>query len=179
MKTEIETKVKVDSLEAVEARLEELGAVFACDLCQADAYFDDAENTLIESDRGLRIRKETTDDSERTILTYKGPRQATQLKTRQEIEIRLDGETATMELLEALGYKKIIAFEKKRGLWRMDECEICLDELPLLGSFVEIEGPGQTAIANVTGKLGLDQLPHIDESYAVMMRSKIADQQTG
>ncbi len=179
MNTEIETKVKVDSLEATAARLEGLGAVFVCDLSQADAYFDDADRTLIKSDRGLRLRNETAAGSKKTILTYKGPRQATELKARREIEVSIDDETAMTQLLEAVGYEKIMAFEKKRGLWRMDDCEICLDELPLLGTFVEIEGPDQTAIADVTGKLGLDQLPHIDESYAVMMKSKLADQQTG
>jgi hypothetical protein len=48
-----------------------------------------------------------------------------------------------------------------------------LDELPLLGSFVEIEGPDAESIANVQKKLGMSDLPHIVESYACLMQQKL------
>jgi len=59
---EIETKVRVDSLEPVEERLTALGAESLGEVAQVDTYFDDAEKKLLASDRGLRIRCETAGD---------------------------------------------------------------------------------------------------------------------
>ncbi|MHC5103080.1 MAG: hypothetical protein ACYSOQ_06655 [Planctomycetota bacterium] len=57
-------------------------------------------------------------------------------------------------------------------LWKLDECEVCLDELPELGCFVEVEGPDEETISSVLRKLSLHNEPHITKSYASMM-SKI------
>ena len=46
---------------------------------------------------------------------------------------------------------------------------VCLDELPLLGCFVEIEGPGEEKIAAAAEKLKLAQSEHINDSYALMV----------
>jgi adenylate cyclase class IV len=75
--------------------------------------------------------------------------------------------------LAAIGYKKSLAFQKKRRVWRLGGCEVALDELPLIGYFVEIEGPGEKKIAAVQKKLGLADLPHIQDSYAVLMQRKL------
>jgi adenylate cyclase class IV len=75
--------------------------------------------------------------------------------------------------LAAIGYKKTLLFQKKRRVWWLDRCEVALDRLPLLGSFVEIEGPNEKAIAGVQKKLGLADLPHIPESYASLMERKL------
>ncbi len=47
-----------------------------------------------------------------------------------------------------------------------------MDELPLLGSFLEIEGPDDKKIADVQKNLGLANLPHITESYASLVAKK-------
>ena len=72
----------------------------------------------------------------------------------------------------ALEYEKVLVFEKKRRIWRLGDCKIALDELPLLGSFVEIEGPDDKKIADVQKNLGLADLPHITESYASLVAKK-------
>jgi adenylate cyclase class IV len=66
-----------------------------------------------------------------------------------------------------------LVFEKKRRIWRLGQCEVALDELPLLGNFLEIEGPDDKKIANVQKKLELTNLPHISESYATLMEEKL------
>ena len=58
--------------------------------------------------------------------------------------------------------------EKKRRVWQLGGCEVALDRLPLLGDFVEIEGPDDEKIADVQERLGLAYLPHILESYACL-----------
>jgi adenylate cyclase class IV len=47
-----------------------------------------------------------------------------------------------------------------------------LDQLPLLGDFVEIEGPDEEKIATAQEKLGLSDLSHIAEGYASLVAKK-------
>ena len=172
MKVEIETKLKVESLDAVAGRLDKLGAKFNGLACEMDIYFDSPDKSLIESDRGLRLRKRKLDGRESIILTYKGPRQKTRLKSRQEIEVQIDDFEAMVEMLTTLGYEKRISFEKQRRFYEFDDCLVTLDELPELGGFVEIEGPDEKRITSVAEKLNLSNIDHIDKSYAVLMAEK-------
>ena len=175
MHTEIEAKFKVDSLQEVERRLAEVGAEFIEEQLQADTYFDDADGSLKSGDRALRVRRQRAGKKEKTFLTYKGPKQEDDFKKRQEIEIEISDGDSAEELLSALGYEKALVFEKKRRFWQLDDCVICLDELPLLGSFVEIEGPNGQGIVDVQKRLGLSDLPHIIESYACLMERKLRE----
>ena len=47
------------------------------------------------------------------------------------------------QIFESLGYTKRITLEKTRAIWQLDGCFVCLDELPLLGYFIEVEGPDE------------------------------------
>ena len=140
---------------------------------QTDTYFEDTEGSLKSGDRALRVRRQKAGKKEKTFLTYKGPKQRDDFKKRQEIEIEIGDADSAEELLLALGYGKALVFEKKRRVWRLDGCIVSLDELPLLGSFVEIEGPDGRRIADVQSKLGLSDLPHIVESYACLIEQKL------
>ncbi|MDH4239631.1 MAG: class IV adenylate cyclase, partial [Phycisphaerae bacterium] len=172
MHTEIEAKLKVDSPQEVERKLGEAGAEFIGEQLQVDTYFDNGEAALKNSDRALRLRQHRMGQKGKTFLTYKGPKQKDDFKKRQEIEIEVaDGDSAG-ELILALGYEKALVFEKRRKIWKLDDCVVCLDELPLLGSFVEIEGPDGERIADVQKNLGMSDLPHIVESYACLMQKK-------
>lgn len=173
MHTEIEAKLKVDSPQEVERKLGEAGAEFIGEQLQVDTYFDDADSSLKSGDQALRVRRQRTGPKEKTFLTYKGPKQKDDFKKRQEIEIEVaDGDSAE-ELLSELGYEKALVFEKRRKIWQLDDCVVCLDELPLLGIFVEIEGPDVERIADVQKKLGMSDLTHIVESYACLMQQKL------
>jgi adenylate cyclase class 2 len=173
MCVETEAKLKVDSLEQVEHKLRELGAEFVAEQLQNDSHLDDDSATLISADRCLRLRRQVVENSERYILTYKGARESSALKRRQEIEVEVSDGDSTRKLLSALGYEEMLVVEKKRRLWRLGHCEIALDELPLLGSFVEIEGPDEKEIADVQQRLGLADVPHVAESYAHLIKEQI------
>jgi len=173
MHTEIEAKLKVESVRQIIEKLTELGAEFLEEQLQTDCYFDDAHARLTKADRCLRLRRQRTDRSEQAFLTYKGAKEKDKFKRRQEIEIEVgDGDSAE-RLLVSLGYEKVLVFEKKRRLWRLGHCEVALDELPLLGSFLEIEGPDYERVADAQKNLGLANLPHIVESYAALMADKL------
>jgi adenylate cyclase class 2 len=165
MHTEIEAKLKVDSLQEVGRKLAEVDAEFLEEQLQTDTYFDDADGALKSGDRALRVRRQKTAQKEKVFLTYKGPKQKDDFKKRQEIEIEVGDADSTEKLLSALGYEKALVFEKKRRIWRLEDCDVSLDELPLLGSFVEI--------ASAQKNLGLSDLPHIVDSYACLMQQKL------
>jgi adenylate cyclase class 2 len=172
MDTEIEAKLKVDSLEEVKQKLVELGAEFLAEQLQTDCYFDDAGSTMKTGDKALRLRRQLTGKIEKVFLTYKGPKVKDNFKKRREIEIEIKNADSAEELLLSLGYEKILVFEKKRQVWKLSGCVVALDELPLLGSFVEIEGPDDKKISNVQKSLGLAYLSHIVESYADLVAKK-------
>jgi len=173
MHTEIEAKLKVDSLQEIVERLAELGAEFLEEQLQTDYYFDDVNRTLTKTDKCLRLRRQLTKEQEKVFLTYKGPKEKDQLKKRQEIEIEVGNVDSTRKLLSALGYDQALVVKKKRQIYQLGGCVVALDELPLLGSFVEIEGPDDEKIVSVQRSLGLTDLPHIPESYASLMEEKL------
>jgi adenylate cyclase class 2 len=176
---EIEAKLKVDSHEEIVKKLAELGAEFLQEQLQTDYYLDDANRSLTESDRCLRLRRLQADQTERVFLTYKGAKEQNRFKRRQEIELGIKDAASAQKLFAELGYKQVLVVEKKRRIWQLGQCEIALDELPMLGSFVEIEGPEEDKIAEVQKNLGLAHLPHIVETYACLMAKKLRQQNSG
>jgi len=172
MCVEIEAKLKVDSLPEVEQKLAELGAEFLAEQLQTDFLFDDSNATLTTTDRCIRLRRQSVAGSERFFLTYKGAKEKSNFKKRQEIEIEIKDAESTQKLLSALGYEKVLVVEKKRRLWRLGGCAVCLDQLSLLGAFVEIEGPDDKTITDVQQSLGLTDLPHIAKSYAQLTKEE-------
>jgi adenylate cyclase class 2 len=171
MCAEIEAKLKVDSLEEIERKL--LGAEFQAEQIQIDCFFDDVNSILTKSDRCLRLRKQMVGKSESFFLTYKGAKEKSNLKKRQEIELEIKDADSVRKLLAALGYEQSLVVEKKRRIWQLGDCEVALDQLPLLGDFVEIEGPDEEKIDDAQDKLGLSDLSHIAKSYAGLMVQKL------
>jgi adenylate cyclase class 2 len=173
MCVEIEAKLKIDSLQEVENKLRQLGAEFLAEQMQTDYHFDDANGTLTKTDRCLRLRLQRSDENEQFFLTFKGPKEKSNFKKRHEIQIEIEDADSMRKLLTALGYEMALSVEKKRCLWKYGECEIALDELPLLGSFVEIEGPSDEEITKVQEILGLAGLSHIPKSYAHLTKDEL------
>ena len=66
---EIEAKLKVESLEKVKEKLQELQAKFHGKLLQTDIYFDDENSNLTKTDTCLRIRKQTGGSEEKIFLS--------------------------------------------------------------------------------------------------------------
>lgn len=169
MALEIEAKIKVDSLDPTARRLGELGAQHIAERVQSDAYFLDADGRLARSGCGLRLRTETVEGQTVSVLTFKGPRQDGLYKSRPEYEtLVVEPETMT-RILEGLGYRSHLIVTKTRRVWTLDGCEVCLDSVPPLGCFIEVEGPDEAAITNVLTRLNLGDRPHIADGYAAMM----------
>lgn len=173
MDHEIECKVKVDSHAGVVAALGEVGAEFVGSYLLRDVYFDFAGDSLQMADCGLRIRRQISDDGEKVIVTYKGPMEDSPFKSREEVETAVGDFEFMSKILLALGMKKNIVIEKKRDVWLYGGCEVCLDELPLLGLFIEVEGENEEDIFSVLEALSLSDLKHIDSGYAGLACKKL------
>ena len=137
MPIEIEKKYRLTEkqLQELQRRLPEIGAVF-----EGEEF---EENTLYGGDRldvgtcVLRLRR--VGDVAGALLTYKQRfPSASSIKQQQENETRVSDADATDAILQALGYKPALVYEKRRSTWRLDDAEVDVDELPF-GLFMEIE----------------------------------------
>jgi len=183
MAVEIEAKMRLANPAAVMARLDELGAVCIAELSETNSYFDTSEGDLKSSDQGLRTRVEVTNagtPEQRvvTLITHKGPRSMGQLKSRYETEVQVGNAKDAALLLGALGFQHVLSFEKRRKRYELDGCYIELDELPIIGRFMEIEGPSAEAVLSVREKLGLTNEPIIRSSYIAMLRTHLQESHT-
>jgi adenylate cyclase, class 2 len=136
MAIEIEKKYKITSAQytAVLASLDEIGAVFDREDFEENILF--GGGILDEMQAVLRLRK----TENKTILTFK-QRIVNNLAIKQqtEHETEVSNREAIEQIIESLGYKPRIVYEKRRKTYHFQNAEIVLDELPF-GLFMEIEG---------------------------------------
>ena len=173
MAVEIEAKIKVSDHDGLRERLEKLGAVCQGEQLETNIYFDMADSQLRKGDRALRLR---CVGGEYT-LAYKGPAQPSKFKQREEIQTGVADGPALVKLLGEVGFEQSLVFEKRRESWVLDECCVELDVLPLLGTFVEVEGPSEAAIGKVVEKLGLAGADLVNGAYPILLREYL--EQTG
>jgi adenylate cyclase, class 2 len=150
MGTEIEKKYRLsrEQRTALPLRLREIGAT--------DEGEDFEENTIYEG-RDLDLRKSVLRlrrIGTRAILTYKERfASSSAIKRQREDETRVEDAEALASILDALGYRPAIVYEKRRATWRFAGAEVVVDELPF-GLFLEIEGE-EEIIIDVERLLGL------------------------
>lgn len=171
MTVEIEAKLKVDSHDAVRTRLSARGATRIDRVLEKNHIFDSADRAMLKADCGLRVRLCFSDTGQpvSTTMTYKGAQADGRFKSRPEIQFHVDDSCAALDFLAAIGFVEAVTFEKRRESWHLGDCRIELDELPHLGSYVEIEGPDESAVASAQQALGLGHLPHEPRSYIAML----------
>lgn len=159
MSVEIEVKLRVESHGPVRQRLKDVGAGFIEAVLETNYIYDRPDSSLRKRGCGLRIRSVTPAEerASRATLTFKGPRNATALKSREELEIGVSDAESMARMLEGMGFVRVLRYEKRRESWELDGCRVELDEPARLGLFVEIEGPDERIILAVQRKLGLDQ----------------------
>ncbi len=171
MAREIEAKLRVTSHDVVREQLSAAGAEFIERVVETNEIFDRPDGSLRARGCGLRVR--STDPIEggrpRATLTFKGPRGGGAFKSREELEVEVDDADVALELLKKLGFIVILSFQKRRESWRWGSCRIELDEPPLVGFFVEIEGPDDEAIQDAREALGLGGAELENASYVRML----------
>jgi len=176
LKIETEAKFRLREPEAMAEQLASLDAQYVETMREVNIFVDSDQRRLNSSDRGLRVRRITTEDgSQATTITYKGPRMHGKLKNRREIELHVDSPEAALALFSELGFHEVIRFEKRRRRFRLDACTIELDELPYLGHFLEIEGPDEPHVLAVRERLRLADEQIISSSYVAMLHTHLLE----
>ena len=135
---ELEVKVPCEDLGDLERRLKDMGASHVEDLDQVDLYFSHPARDFGVTDEALRLRRE----NERTVITYKGPKLDKDTKLREEIEVGVEDIERMSHVLERLGFRPVIRIAKQRTVYDLQGVHFCLDRLPGLGNFVEMEWQG-------------------------------------
>lgn len=141
---EIELKFAVTTHDAIRQQIVTLWQPVELGIRQEeDHYFNAPDRDFAQTGEALRIRFV---DPQAT-LTYKGPKEKGEVKTREEIEVPLAAGKEHLDrqraMLLALGYRLVAIVRKKREMFEVQRnsfsLQICLDELESLGQFVEIE----------------------------------------
>jgi adenylate cyclase class 2 len=161
---EIEAKYYVRDLKKIEVCLQDLGAhLIQPRVRETNIRFDLPDASLRSQGRVLRLRQDTE-----ARLTYKSPSiRAQGVSNRTEIEFVVEDFEQAKLFLEALGYRKLLQYEKYRTTYSFTNNHVMLDELPY-GNFVEIEGRDVAAIHGVSDKLKLDIKNSIAASYSAL-----------
>ncbi len=162
---EREAKIRLKDPVKLRSTLESASAEFDGRVLERNWLFDHAERSLARKDKLLRLR-----EAEKVYLTFKGPRQQSELKVREELQLEFPDTASARALLDAVGFNQWFYYEKIRETWRLGRCEIVLDELPQLGLFVEIEGPNDEEIEAVRKRLKLPR-EYINVSYVELLSS--------
>ena len=170
MPTELEAKMQVTDLEPVRQKLKSAGAARIKSELETNTFFDTPGKSLQSGDKGLRIRVAVDEAGhKKCTVTMKGPLQKSQFKSREEIQFVADDADAVRDMFEHLGYRPTLSFEKRRETWKMGDCEVDLDELPLLGKFVEIEAKSEQDISAARQTLGLQDAGLISIGYIALL----------
>ncbi len=132
---EIELKFKVNNLNEIIEKLEDKNCKLSEKLVQYDTiYVENLSN--VESTEGsiwLRVRKE----NDKIELNYK--KQSKNLMESEEIEFVVSSYEKANLFLKSLGYKPWVEVNKIRRNTKYKDCNICIDEVEKLGSFIELE----------------------------------------
>ena len=152
MPIEVEKKYRLEpgQIEPLRERLREAGAEG-----RGSAEFE--ENVIYTGPgldparRVLRLRRK----GGRVVFTFKERAlSGSAIKRQREEETEVSDAGAMESILEALGYRPVLVYEKRRETWLIADTEVVIDELPF-GLFVEIEGE-EARILEVENLLGLD-----------------------
>ncbi|HSL27970.1 MAG TPA: class IV adenylate cyclase [Anaerolineales bacterium] len=158
---EVEAKFYIRDLPRSRERLEQAGArLIQSRVLETNLRFDLPGAPLRAEGRVLRLRRDTD-----VRLTYKSASTNEDgVLRREEIEFKIEDFETAKRFLEALGYQKLVSYEKYRTTYDLNGTAIMLDELPY-GNFVEIEGETSTSIRAVASLLELNWEAAIAASY--------------
>lgn len=177
---EIEVKFYVRDLDGIITRLHELEArLIQRRVLETNLRFDLPNGGLRSEGRVLRLRRDTE-----ARFTYKGPSTNEQgVLSRTEIEFTVGDFEKAKEFMEALGYQKLLYYDKYRTTYSLESdsklsnsheqahefqnCLIMLDELPY-GNFIEIEGENSEMIRAAANRLNLNWDTAIGTSYTAL-----------
>lgn len=165
MAIEVEKKFRLTAKQfaAVEERLKHLGGTYEGRRFETNILYSSED--LLREGAFVRLRKL----DETTVLTFKKKLSVIGgIKSQLEFETEVTDFEEVSKIIEHLGLRLDVVYEKKRAVWRLDQVEIVLDELPF-GLFMEIEGTGDAISAAETRVRTKDLVVEL-ETYPTLVR---------
>lgn len=176
MSIEAEIKARVRDVDGVHSRLN--GWADPEVAVYSDTYLD-RRGELTDADRELRVRRIRVGDDTTTVLTYKGEVVDAESGSKSELETTVDDPDTTVAILEALGYRTFVAFDKHCTNYRFTRHGLSLlatvVSVPQIdGTFIEVESvvagtddPGSAleVIRTILGELGIDRAEETRDTY--------------
>lgn len=182
---EAEIKASLEGIppEDLPARAGALGFRPVRQLRETDVYFNGTGRDFRRTDEALRLRRACPlpDGPEESLLTYKGPKLDQVSNARTEYETGVTDGAAAGELLEALGYRRVLTVDKLRREYRLENVTLCLDEVTGLGAYLELEilapsqGQREEAVARLLELLDRLEIPRsrlTRRSYLELLAAK-------
>lgn len=179
---EIEVKVKTKDNDEVIRILEAAGCVFSEPIEQDDVTYATTKESMdafMRSKIFPRIRQITDGD---TIFTVKFDDQRHVLgMAATEHEVRVDSATELDQMLQLMGFKRIVRVKKMRRKTKYKEYEICVDDVEELGSYMEIEKIADKdadahavheELLGVLESLGINLEGRVTKGYDIIMLEK-------
>jgi len=166
---ETEVKFRLQDADQMVEKLRKLGAREHESGFESNMIFD-ANGQLANMGEMLRLRTY----SGRAEITHKRKVFSERMKAREETTIVIDSAENGRNLLEALGYRPIWRYEKKRRTFELSGVAVFIDTMPMIGSFMEIEGT-EDKISKIARKLGFDMDDSIVKTYGTLFKEHCRD----
>ena len=134
---EIEIKARLKDKEKVMQKLRSLGCVFKPAITQEDVVYTERVGSLeaLRSNKFfLRLRVK---NHSKVLFTIK-KRMVNDLDA-IEHEVEVNSKTEMEQAILLMGFKEAVKVSKVRIITHYDGCEICIDEVENLGTFIEME----------------------------------------
>lgn len=176
---EIEIKARVNDAHQLLATLQKFEIRLSSPVKQHDVVYgqiDNAGTAFLGDGNWLRIR---TENDSRVIFTLK--RSVTGELDSIEHEVTVDNASELEAIIRTLGYSLYSDLIKVRRKARAGAIELCYDEVPGLGTFIELEklSPEDADLDTVLDelwimakKLGIRKVDEETSGYDVLMRQK-------
>lgn len=171
-----ETEIKLDlgemnKDEFINACLKNYPKLTKTQSFQRDTYYDTLDMQLQSKDFVVRVRE---NDNE-IFVALKSPRVYLSefIQKRIELEFRVANLEEILKQVESQRLKPIAIIEKKRITLKADEFTLEVDELPYIGSFVEIESESLERIEEIYERLPIMNLRKVKENYGELLDKKL------
>lgn len=177
---EIEIKARVRQPQQLRAALAAAGIPLGRPRTQHDVVYGPPEARDGPHANWLRIRTETAGGTKRIIFTLK--RSMTGQLDSIEHEVLVDDADKLAAIIGCLGYTLYSDLTKTRRQGHTGTVELCLDELPGLGTFIEAEQLCEetadpvsirTALWQLLAPFGITSADEETDGYDVLMRKQL------
>lgn len=170
--TEIKVKIKDnDCFDDIIAKCRVNAQWEGGNILQRDEYYDTKEELLKKSDMTVRIRLVNNEIK----VALKGPRQFINNKMHKRIELEFTISNEK-EIRKQICENELFAtaiIEKRRWPFRIQNCEVVIDKLPFIGSFLEVEGDSSVKIDNILKILNISHEDAVRENYTELLENTI------